>query len=92
MVQPLRVEYPKAYYRLMNRGSPRRNISLENKWGLRQAPGLLDPENDRNNGDAVVTHIPGTSDKIRIDKTTTPNSSDRLESPTSVAVKNIAVS
>jgi immune inhibitor A len=59
--------------------------------GLRQADGLLDLENNRNDGDAGDP-FPGTLNKLRIDGTTTPNSNDRLGSPTSVAVTNIAMS
>jgi immune inhibitor A len=59
--------------------------------GLRQADGLLDLENSRNDGDAGDTY-PGTSNKVRIDGTTTPNSNDRLGSPTGVTVTNIAMS
>ncbi len=31
MARPLRIEYPGAYYHLMNRGLSRRNIFLEDK-------------------------------------------------------------
>jgi hypothetical protein len=31
IARPLRIEYPGAYYHVMNRGLPRRNIFLEDK-------------------------------------------------------------
>jgi hypothetical protein len=31
MARPLRIEYPGAYYHVMNRGQSRRNICIEDK-------------------------------------------------------------
>ncbi len=32
MARPLRIEYPGAYYHVMNRGLAHRDIFLEDKW------------------------------------------------------------